>query len=282
MKKIDFRLHLDDLLDQLALARQLQQALLPQPNKVLSYVRACSQCIPCHEVGGDYFDYFDLEGGRFCFALGDAAGKGISAALLASMVQGILSVQPFLDSPLPTIISNLNRNLAKRGTNSRFVTFFSGILDEEGICNYVNAGHNPPLLVHPDGSMKELAAGGMVLGLFAEAHYESAIVRLQPDDHLVLFTDGVVEALNTAGEEFGQERLCALLHAKAHETAPALLACLREAILSFSAGTPQHDDITMMILGFRESDGHHVVQPEKFKTAISLVPLLSGRQSKIA
>ena len=81
---------LDDLLEQLAVARQLQQALLPQPNKILPYLRACTQTIPCQEVGGYYFDYFDLEGGRFCFALGDAAGKGISAALLASKVQGLL------------------------------------------------------------------------------------------------------------------------------------------------------------------------------------------------
>ncbi len=264
---------LDDLLEQLAIARQVQQALLPQPNKNLSYVRACSQTIPCHEVGGDYFDYFDLDGGRrFCFAVGDVAGKGISAALLASKVQGILSAQSFLDSPISTIISNLNRNLARRGMANRFMTFFFGILDMEGFCNYVNAGHNPPILVHPDGSMKELTEGGMVLGLFAEARYESVTVKLQPNDHLVLFTDGVVEALNTAEEEFGQERLCALLKTKARATAPELLTCLREAVLSFSANTPQHDDITIMILGFRESVAQITVQSERYKTMLALMP----------
>jgi sigma-B regulation protein RsbU (phosphoserine phosphatase) len=244
---------LNDLLEQLALARQLQQALLPQPNKELSYVRACSKSLPCHEVGGDYLDYFDVEDGRFCFALGDVAGKGVSAALLASMVKGILSAQSFLDRPLPAIISNLNRNLAQRGTGNRFVTFFFGMLDPEGYCDYVNAGHNPPLLVHRDGSMSELTRGGMVLGVLAEARYESDTVKLQPDDHLVLFTDGVLEALNKKGEEFGKERLCAMLHAKAGATAPELLSCLQKAVLSFSANAPQHDDITMMILGFRES-----------------------------
>ena len=230
-----------------------QQALLPQPNKELPFVRACSQNLPCHEVGGDYFDYFDLDEGRFCFTIGDVAGKGISAALLASVVQGIFSTQTFLDSPLTTIVSNLNRNLTKRGTGNRFVTSFFGILDKEGNCTYVNAGHNPPLLIHPDGTMRQLTEGGMVLGLFSGAQYQSETVKLQPDDHLVLFTDGVVEALNAAGEEFGQDRVCALLQANAGKPAPEMLACLREAVLSFSARAPQHDDITIMVLGFLEA-----------------------------
>ena len=240
--------------EQLAIAREMQQALLPQPDKDLPYVRACSQNLPCHEVGGDYFDYFDLDEGRLCFVLGDVAGKGISAALLAAVVQGIFSTQTFLDSPLDMIVSNLNRNLSKRGTGNRFVTSFFGILDAEGNCTYVNAGHNPPLLVHADGMMEELTEGGMVLGLFAGAPYKSGTVRLRPEDHLVLFTDGVIEALNAAGEEFGQERLCALLRANARSKAPDLLARLRESVLSFSANVPQHDDITIMVLGFQESE----------------------------
>ncbi len=239
--------------EQLVIARELQQALLPQPNKELPFLRACSQNLPCHEVGGDYYDYFDLEEGRFCFVLGDVAGKGISAALLASVVQGIFSTQTFLDSPLSTIVSNLNRNLAKRGTGNRFVTSFFGILDDAGNCTYVNAGHNPPFLVHRDGTIQELTEGGMVLGLFGGVPYQSETISLKPDDHLVLFTDGVLEALSTEGEEFGEQRVRSLLKQNAHLTAPDLLSRLRDAVLSFSANAPQHDDITIMILGFRES-----------------------------
>jgi sigma-B regulation protein RsbU (phosphoserine phosphatase) len=102
--------------------------------------------------------------------------------------------------------------------------------------------------------MKELTTGGMVLGLFAEAGYEAETIKLQRDEHLVLFTDGVIEALNSAGEEFGQERLESLLQANAQATSPEILARLMDAVLSFSANAPQHDDITMMVLGFRESD----------------------------
>ena len=239
--------------EQLAIAREIQQALFPNPNKDLEYVCARSHTLPCHEVGGDYFDYFNLEGGRLGFALGDVAGKGISAALLASLIQGIFSSQTLFDMPLQTMISNANRTIAQRGTGNRFVTFFYGIVDSEGNCTYVNAGHNPPILLSRDGSMRELQTGGMVLGLFAGAGYESETFKLKPDDHLVLFTDGVSEARNAAGEEFGQERLTSLLRENAQATSPEILARILDAVLTFSANAPQHDDITMMVLGFRES-----------------------------
>jgi serine phosphatase RsbU (regulator of sigma subunit) len=239
--------------EQLAIAHELQQALLPPPNKEMAFVRAYSQNLPCHEVGGDYFDYFDLKGGRFGFAVGDVAGKGMSAALLASLIQGILSVQTDVDIPLPVMMANINRNLAQRGTGNRFVTFFFGILDSDGNLSYVNAGHNPPFLLSRDGSIKELTTGGMVLGLFEGAQYEGATVKLQQDDHLVLFTDGVIEALNSTEEEFGMERLVKLMRANTQASAPEIVTRLREAVLDFSAHTPQHDDITMMILDFTGS-----------------------------
>jgi serine phosphatase RsbU (regulator of sigma subunit) len=239
--------------EQLAVAREIQQALLPKSVRNLSYVCAHSENICCQEVGGDYFDYFALDGGRFGFALGDVAGKGMPAALLASLVQGILSAQTYFNVPLPAMISNINQNLSRRGTGNRFVTFFFGILDPEGNCSYVNAGHNPPYLLRRDGSLDELAAGGMVLGLFPSAPYETDTIKMQPSDHLVLFTDGVVEALNSAGEEFGKERLEGFLKANARAGAGEILVRLRQTVLAFSANTPQHDDITMMVLGYQES-----------------------------
>jgi len=240
--------------EQLSVAREIQRALLPHPDKNLDYVHAHSQNLPCYEVGGDYFDYFTLDDGRFGFALGDVAGKGMAAALLASLLQGVLSAQILFEAPLSVMISSMNRLLAQRATGNRFVTFFFGILAPDGTCTYVNAGHNPPYVLSPDGSMRELTAGGMVLGLFPAAPYESDTIQLQPDDHLVLFSDGVVEALNSNGEEFGQERLIALLRNNARASASEILARLRDSVLSFSAHTPQHDDITIMVLGYRESN----------------------------
>ncbi len=238
--------------EELAIAREIQQALLPGSVKILPHVCAHSQNFPCREVGGDYFDYFELEGGRFGFALGDVAGKGIAAALLTSMIQGIFSAQTLFDLPVPALISNVNQNLVRRGMGNRFVTFFFGILDPNGNCTYTNAGHNPPFLIRRDGTIEELRDGGLVLGLFPSAQYESRTVALQPGDHLVLFTDGALEARNTAGEEFGEERLRKLLTRLSQASAAGILAGLQEAITSFSADTPQHDDITMMVLGYRE------------------------------
>jgi serine phosphatase RsbU (regulator of sigma subunit)/DNA-binding response OmpR family regulator len=238
--------------EELAIAREIQQALLPPPDKILPFVSACSLNLPCREVGGDYFDYFDIENDRLAFALGDVAGKGMSAALLAAMLQGIFCAQTLLNLPLPAMISNVNCSLAKRGTGSRFVTFFMGILDPDGNCTYTNAGHNPPLLVRPDGCLRELTEGGMVLGLFPGAVYEAKTIRLEPGDHLVLFTDGVLEAQNVKGEEFGEQRVRELLQKHAQANTAAILGCLKEALAAFSAMTPQHDDITLMVLGFRE------------------------------
>jgi phosphoserine phosphatase RsbU/P len=238
--------------EQLAIAREIQQAIISKPNVELPYVRVCSQTIPCHEVGGDYYDYFLLEDGRLGFALGDVAGKGMSAALLASLIQGILSGQDIANFPLSAIMGKINRNLAQRCTGNRFVTFFFGILDADGNCTYVNAGHNPPFMLSRSGIMKELTVGGMVLGLFPCALYESETIKLQPGDHLVLFTDGVIEALNSADEEFGVDHLSRLLRENAQAKSSEILTRLRESVLSFSAETPQHDDITMMILGYQE------------------------------
>jgi sigma-B regulation protein RsbU (phosphoserine phosphatase) len=185
--------------------------------------------------------------------LGDVAGKGMPAALLTSMLQGIFAAQAPLDLPLPVLLSNANKNLAKRGIGNRFVTLFFGILDPDGGLTYTNAGHNPPLIVGRDGSFRELTEGGMVLGLFPQAEYEAKTVRLLPGDHLVLFTDGVVEARDRAGEEFGEERLRALLQAKARASAGDMLSTIGDAVMRFSADAPQHDDITMMVLGFQET-----------------------------
>jgi phosphoserine phosphatase RsbU/P len=238
--------------EELAIAREIQQALLPDPIRIISFVSAHSQNYPCREVGGDYFDYFEMEDGRFGFALGDVAGKGTPAALLTSMIQGMFSASALLDLPLPAMITNINRNLVRRGTGNRFVTFFFGMLEEGGNCEYVNAGHNPPYVVSPDGILTELKEGGMVLGLFQAAQYQSGTVKLNPGDHVVLFTDGVVEARNMEGDEFGEDRLRSLLQENCKAPASLILARLKESIASFVANAPQHDDITMMVLGYKE------------------------------
>jgi sigma-B regulation protein RsbU (phosphoserine phosphatase) len=238
--------------DEIEIARGIQQSLLPPPDKTAPLVNASSLNIPCRQVGGDYFDYFDLEDGRVGFAVGDVAGKGIPAALMTSKIQGILAALTYLDMPLHTLISNVNNILVERRIENRFITLFFGVIDREGNCTYTNAGHNPPILLGKDGSMQELTVGGIPLMIFADAEYRSDTVKLHQGDHLVLFTDGALEALNAKGEEFGEVRLHKLLKKKSQSPAKRILKSVQKAIADFSADAPQHDDITLMVLGFRE------------------------------
>jgi serine phosphatase RsbU (regulator of sigma subunit)/DNA-binding response OmpR family regulator len=237
--------------EQLARAREIQQTLLPPPVRDRGFVLACGWSLPCYEIGGDYFDYFDLDGDRLGFTLGDVAGKGVSAALLASLVQGLFSAQGHFDAPLESIVASINRTLALRGDGSRFVTSFFGVLSPDGSCRYVNAGHNPPILLRRDGSLEQLTAGGMVLGLFAGEQYRSSCARFGPGDRLVLFTDGAVDALGASGKEFGLDRLISVLRSHARLPAPEMLALTQAAVLDYSEGVPQADDITLLVLEFR-------------------------------
>jgi sigma-B regulation protein RsbU (phosphoserine phosphatase) len=251
------RLHIEcqekERLDQeLAVAQAIQQALLPPPNKVLPYVNACSLSLPCRQIGGDYFDYFNLADGRLGFAVGDVSGKGVPAALMAAKIQGILSAQSFVDLPLPEVIAKVNGILTERRIEYTFATFFFGILDGGGNCTYTNAGHIPPIVVKPDGSMSEMAEGGTVLGLFADEKYESATTQVTPGDHVILFTDGVLEARNPAGEQYGKQRILSILRKYAGAQTCVVLEQLKQDLNSFCADAPQHDDITIMVLGFRE------------------------------
>jgi len=241
------------LLEQeLAFAQAIQRALLPPPSKSLPFVNARSLSLPCRQIGGDYFDYFHLRDGRLGFALGDVSGKGVPAALMAAKIQGVLSAQTFGVLPLPEVIGKVNGILTERRIEYTYATFFFGILDSEGNCTYTNAGHIPPILMKPDGSMSELIQGGTVLGLFADLDYESETVRMSPGDHLVLFTDGVLEAQNSAGEQYGKKRVLSILGEYAESPASEILEQLNRDLSSFYADAPQHDDITIMVLGFRE------------------------------
>jgi len=238
--------------DQIAIARKIQQSLLPPPSKVLPFINAISLSLPCLEVGGDYFDYFDLRDNQLGFTVGDVAGKGIPAALMASKIQGLFSALSRLDLPLQAMISTANRHIVERRIEGKFITLFYGVIDAEGTCTYTNAGHNPPVLLGRDGSHRELQEGGVPLGIFSDAQYEIRTVKFRQGEHLVLYTDGVVEALNKNNEEFGKSRLYDLLERKAKCTSEEILQGLQNAIANFSVDTPQHDDITMMVLGYRE------------------------------
>ena len=237
-------------LDQeLHIASQIQQALLPQARKNVGFCEAVGASTPCRAIGGDFFEYLDLPDGSFGFALGDVSGKGPPAALLTAVLQGLFAAHAFAPIEPKALLARVNRALLSRGVESRFATVFFGVVSHDGVLTYCNAGHNAPLLFQR-GSVKRLDTGGTIVGLFPDAVYEQETVHLSPGDLLALFSDGVSEALSATGEEFGDERIRTAVGQSLQESAEAALQSLMASIRQFSQGAAQNDDITVMIVKY--------------------------------
>lgn len=237
-------------LDQeMRIAAEIQQALLPRASRQGPFFEAAAATVPCRAIGGDFFDYIDLPAGEFAFALGDVAGKGPPAALLSAVMQGIFAAQSFsTDGPAATI-SRVNQALYRRGIENRFVTVMYGALMSDGNLTYCNAGHNPPLVVGPSG-VRRLERGGPILGLFDAVPFEEETVRLAPNDCLVIFSDGVSEALNVGGDEFGEGRIISCLESNHGQPPAELLNALLASVRAFTKGAPQSDDVTALVVKY--------------------------------
>ena len=235
--------------DELRIASQIQQALLPHARKSVGYCEAMGASIACRAIGGDFFEYLDLPDGSFGFALGDVSGKGPPAALLTAVLQGIFAAQAFaLVEPNETL-RRVNRALIARGVESRFATIFFGVVTSDGRLTYCNAGHNPPLLLS-GGTIRRLETGGMIVGLFPHAVYDQETVQLAKGDVLTVFSDGVSEALSAAGEEFGEERIREAIAVPGSESTDARLQTLLASVKHFTQGAVQNDDVTAMIVKY--------------------------------
>ena len=234
----------------LLVAAQIQQALLPTGSFETSFVDLAASSVPCRTVGGDFFDYLDLGARGFGFGLGDVAGKGAPAALLAAAVQSNFIAQaPVSGDPADTL-TRVNNALLRRAIEARFATMFHGVIDLTGHLSYSNGGQEPPLVLKRDG-ISWLEAGGPVLGLLPGATYEFDSVTLAPGDLVVICSDGVTEARNAAGDEFGRERLIEAMSGCHGGKPAAVLERLFEAVRVFSQGTAQGDDITGLVLRYR-------------------------------
>lgn len=234
---------------ELLLAAEIQRALLPEAMQSGPHFDVAAASVPCRSIGGDFFDYFNLPDGRFGFTLGDVAGKGPPAALLTAMIQGAFAAQvTSTDSPA-ALMAHINRTLIRRAIQSRFVTVMYGVLAPDGRLTYCNAGHNPPMLVGSSG-VRRLETGGLILGLFPHATYEEETLQLEDGDTLVVFSDGVTEALNSAGDEFGEERLLPCV--TEHRALPTemLLDRVLATVRTFAATAAQNDDVTALVLRY--------------------------------
>jgi len=234
---------------EMRIAAEIQQALLPKAARLTEYFRTAAASIPCRSIGGDFYDYVDLPDGTFGFALGDVAGKGPPAALLSAMMQGIFAAQAAAsDTPCQTI-ARVNLALYRRGIESRFVTLMYGSLADDGRLTYCNAGHNPPLIIGRDG-VRRLETGGPIVGLFEAAMFEEETVRLSSGDWLIVFSDGVSEALSADGEEYGEARIVRTVQQVTTADPQQMLQTLFNDIREFTKGAAQSDDITALVLRF--------------------------------
>jgi len=229
-------------------ARRIQRKLLPNTIPQIDGCEIATQWTPASGVGGDCFDVIPFGQSRLGVSIADVVGKGIPAALLMSNLQA--SVRAFAtEAAQPAeLCQQVNRILCGRIAEGRFISFFYCRVDTSlGVITYANAGHYFPVVLRQDGSVERLTEGGPVLGVFSDATYEQSHIQISSGDRVVLFTDGVTEARNGDGEEFGEPRLIEAAIANRACSAPALQARLSECVASFTSGALQ-DDATLIVL----------------------------------
>jgi sigma-B regulation protein RsbU (phosphoserine phosphatase) len=235
---------------EIEIARDVQTKLFPQRMPAIPGVDCAGACRPAQGVGGDYYDFLALPGGKLGVALGDVAGKGIPAALLMASLQASLRGQRLSGpSDLAHMMTNMNRLIFDSSPENRYATFFYGELDPATHrMDYVNAGHNAPMIFRASGELERLKATGPVIGLVDGGRYEQRSTTLAPGDMLVVYSDGISEAMNTADEEWGEEKLAASVRERRDGASQTLIAHLFERADAFAAGAIQHDDMTLVVV----------------------------------
>jgi len=233
--------------EDLRIAAEIQQGLLPRSLPTPEGFEIAAQTIPTQQVGGDCYDVIELGGGRILFSIADVSGKGTPASLLMANVQAAVRTLAQLDLPLDDFTARINDVIYQNTSPDKFITAFFGVLDTAaGSFSYVNAGHNPPLLFS-QGNIQQLDHGGVILGIMPSfIPYEVGSVTMQPGDLLMLYTDGVSDALSREREEYGEPRLRALFAGDRSCSAAEGMERLREDIFTFTSGAPQFDDITIL------------------------------------
>lgn len=237
---------------EIEIARDVQSKLFPQKMPTIDGVDCAGACRPAQGVGGDYYDFLALPGGRLGVALGDVAGKGIPAALLMASLQASLRGQR-LSGPadLAHMMTNMNLLIFESSPDNRYATFFYGELDPAARrLDYVNAGHNAPMIFRASGAIERLRATGPVIGLVDGGRYAQASTTLAPGDLLVVYSDGISEAMNPDDEEWGEERLSASVGERRDGPAGALIEHLFARADAFASGATQHDDMTLVVVRF--------------------------------
>jgi sigma-B regulation protein RsbU (phosphoserine phosphatase) len=239
---------------ELNIAREIQQALLPKGLNDFPHLAVTGVHYPCHEVGGDYFDVFPIGEERVAFLIADVSGKGLGAALFTTMLQGALSGIAMGADPV-NAFNHINRLLCRHARVGRYATLFIGMIDRHGIFEYIKAGHPSPLLVRR-GQISELyTEGSFPVGLLPQAEYAARRLQLEPDDTLVLFSDGITEAQDPDRNLFEVEGLIDAIAGCHAMPLNNLQKSVLQAVQRFTRGASQSDDITLLLVRYRRPDG---------------------------
>ncbi|HXG83689.1 MAG TPA: SpoIIE family protein phosphatase [Pyrinomonadaceae bacterium] len=246
---LESRIERERMEHELELAIEIQQQFQPSAPPVTDDYEFQGISFSCYEIGGDYYDFIEQADGKMLIALGDVSGKGTAAALLMSSVHASIHAQVSAKTPLNETITAVNQYLAENTPANRFVTMFIAELDRQtGTIKYINAGHNPPLIGRADGTVEQLESGGFPLGILPMAQYDVGETHLQPGEALVIYSDGVSEANNAAGDEFGMERLTEVVRKNVAASAAGMRDKVESALSAFTKTAPANDDITLVIV----------------------------------
>lgn len=239
---------------EMEIAREVQERLFPQRLPAIEGISLAGACRTVFGVGGDYYDAIELDGGRLGLAIGDVSGKGISAALLMASLRACLRTMTLTNSgDLTQVMSNMNHLIYEASAVNRYATFFFGTFDPAANrFDYVNAGHNPPVLFRKSSSGNyeqiRLDCGGPVIGLLPKACYEQGSLRLYPGDVLLTYTDGISEAMNSVDEEWGEEAMILTAQKSCDGTAEDIVKAIFAAADTFVGNASQHDDMTILVM----------------------------------
>jgi len=247
--------------EQVEIARQVQSELLPSLTEKYVGVHLATEYRPAEQVGGDFYDVFRVKRDGVALVMGDVSGKGVPAALLMGVIHGAVRSSSWTETPAQHEWESeqLNRLLCECASGERYASMFWCYHDAvTHSLRYVNAGHCPPLLARRNGSgveISRLEAGGPVLGILPEAGYEQTMVKLCPGDLLVMYSDGLVEATNSAGEEYGESRLRALITTMLEKSPDETRRAILNSLATFSGTSELQDDLTLVVAQFGSRSG---------------------------
>jgi len=234
---------------ELVVAEDIQRNLIPDKVPKINGYDLAAYYHPCKHIGGDYYDFYQISHNRLYFVVGDVAGHGIPSSLIVSSMQAFIYSQIQEEKSLHALIGNLNEYLIKTLITGRYTTLFIGSLAvNTGALNYINAGHNPPIIVRKNGEIEKLTKGGPLVGMIDGISYISGYTELQDGDLLAIMTDGVVEAMNEKDEEFSEERFIEIVKNEFDKPLLGIMLKLFNELRKHCNGVPYADDITLLFL----------------------------------